>query len=127
MCESRSVFVASLLRAPHSGVLFSELALRLNNPTKLRVTRSLVLCVCFVIHCFSFWPFVLRFMDSDYLPLVSSILLNNHSFINFLLSRKAEYVIWIWVDCCSNLNLNLNFWCLMPLSAIFQLYHGKQF
>ena len=25
------------------------------------------------------------------------------------------------------MNLNLNFWCLMPLSAIFQLYHGDQF
>ena len=23
-----------------------------------------------------------------------------------------------------HLNLNLNFWCLTPLSAIFQLYHG---
>jgi hypothetical protein len=23
--------------------------------------------------------------------------------------------------------LNLNFWCLMPLSALFQLYHGNQF
>jgi len=28
---------------------------------------------------------------------------------------------------CFNLNLNLNFWCLTPLSAIFQLYHGDQF
>ena len=26
-----------------------------------------------------------------------------------------------------NLNLNLEFWCLLPLSAIFQLYHGDQF
>jgi hypothetical protein len=32
-------------------------------------------------------------------------------------------------SCFSNpaLNLNLEFWCLMPLSAIFQLYHGDQF
>ena len=28
------------------------------------------------------------------------------------------------IFCC---NLNLNFWCFMPLSAIFQLYHGDQF
>jgi hypothetical protein len=28
---------------------------------------------------------------------------------------------------CLNLNLNLNFWYLTPLSAIFQLYHGDQF
>jgi hypothetical protein len=26
-----------------------------------------------------------------------------------------------------NLNLNFEFWCLTPLSAIFQLYHGDQF
>jgi hypothetical protein len=26
-----------------------------------------------------------------------------------------------------NLNLNLNFWCFTPLSAIFQLYHGDQY
>ena len=25
------------------------------------------------------------------------------------------------------LNLNLKFWCLNPLSAIFLLYHGDQF
>ena len=28
------------------------------------------------------------------------------------------------IFCC---NLNLNFWCFMPLSAIFHLYHGDQF
>ena len=27
----------------------------------------------------------------------------------------------------NRMNLNLNFWCLTPLSAIFQLYHGDQF
>ena len=44
-------------------------------------TRSLVLCVCFVDRCLSFCNFafllaivlsVLRYTDSDYLPLVSS-------------------------------------------------------
>ena len=41
----------------------------------VRVTRSLVICVCFVDHCLSFGPFLLaivlpvllRYMDSDYL------------------------------------------------------------
>ena len=28
------------------------------------------------------------------------------------------------IFCC---NLNLNFWCFTPFSAIFQLYHGDQF
>jgi len=27
----------------------------------------------------------------------------------------------------TQLELNLNFWCFTPLSAIFQLYHGDQF
>jgi hypothetical protein len=45
----------------------------------VRVTRYLVLCVCFVDRCLSFyfWPLsvlsvLLRLTDSDYLPLVSS-------------------------------------------------------
>ena len=47
----------------------------------VRVTRSLVLCVCFVDRCLSFCPFfllaielsvLLRVTASDYLPLVSS-------------------------------------------------------
>jgi len=25
------------------------------------------------------------------------------------------------------IRIELNFWCLTPLSAIFQLYHGDQF
>ena len=35
----------------------------------IRFTRSLVLCVCFVDHCLSFWPLccLLGFTDSDYL------------------------------------------------------------
>jgi hypothetical protein len=46
----------------------------------VRVIRSLVLCACFVDRCLSFCPLsfaimlsvLRRFMDSDYLPLVSS-------------------------------------------------------
>jgi hypothetical protein len=46
----------------------------------VRVTRSLVLCVCFVDRCLAFCTLflaivlsvLLRFTDSDYLPLVSS-------------------------------------------------------
>jgi hypothetical protein len=55
----------------------------LNSPpvfSGVRVTRSLVLCVCFVNRCLSFCTFLLaivlsvllRYTDSDYLPLVSS-------------------------------------------------------
>jgi hypothetical protein len=47
--------------------------------SEVRVTRSLVLCVCFLDHCLSFVLFilsivlsVLRFTASDYLPLISS-------------------------------------------------------
>ena len=39
---------------------------------------------------------------------------------NILIDRTA-------VDMLSDMNLNLNFWCLTPLSAILQLYHGNQF
>ena len=51
----------------------------------VRVTRSLVLFLCFVNRCFSFCPFsfghcvILLFTDSDYLPLVSSNSWYNHS------------------------------------------------
>ena len=39
------------------------------------------------------------------------------------------YIIYFWfqVHCIFCCNLNLNFWCFTPLSAIFQLYHGDQF
>jgi hypothetical protein len=36
------------------------------NFSGVRVTRSLVLCECFLDRCLSFYPFVLRFTDSDY-------------------------------------------------------------
>ena len=38
----------------------------------VRVTRSLVICVCFVDRCLYFWPLCCLFTDSDNPPLVSS-------------------------------------------------------
>ena len=53
----------------------------------VRITRSLVLYVCFVDHCLSFCPFsfghcvvFLQFTDSDY-PLVSSNSSSNYKYI----------------------------------------------
>ena len=37
------------------------------------------------------------------------------------------YIVYSWYIVYFFCNLNLNFWCFMPLSAIFQLYHGDQF
>jgi hypothetical protein len=62
---TRRVPLTSRTGAPEFIPIFGE----------VRVTRSLVLCVCFVDRCLSFWffflfaivLFVLRFTDSDYL------------------------------------------------------------
>jgi hypothetical protein len=78
----------------------------------VRVTRSLVLCVCFVDRCLSFCTFsftvvfsvLLRYTDSDYLPLVSlnsscdnlifmfCVILNSNmtSFFRFV-NKRASY------------------------------------
>ena len=56
----------------------------------VRVTRSLVLCLCFVDRCLSFCTFLLaillsvllRFTDSDYLPLLSSS--SSYSYVCFV-------------------------------------------
>ena len=38
------------------------------------------------------------------------------------------YIVYSWLQVhCVFFCCNLNFWCFMPLSAIFQLYHGDQF
>ena len=68
---------------------FLTLSEHLSSPlvfSGVRVNRSLVLCVCFVDRCLSFCSFsfghcvsvLLRYTDSDYLPLVSS----NSSYIS---------------------------------------------
>ena len=50
----------------------------------VRVTRSLVLCICFVNRClyFFFVLSVLRYTGSDYLPLVSSNSSANYFYLN---------------------------------------------
>ena len=63
----------------------------------VHVTRSLVVCVCLVDRCLSFCPFLsailvsvlLRYTNSDYLPLVSS----NSSFIIYDHSKKHWKVL----------------------------------
>ena len=75
----------------------------LSSPS-VRVTRSFVLCVCFVDRCLSFffwalccrlifnlWILItslwyLRLMDSDYLPLVSS----NSSLVKYIASSQKK-------------------------------------
>ena len=60
----------------------------------VRVAQSLVLCVCFLDRCLSFCSFffffvlfvLLRFTDSDYLPLVSS---NSSCTVCILVIRHA--------------------------------------
>jgi hypothetical protein len=39
--------------------------------------------------------------------------------------NNISVILW-WTVLLVHL-IDLNFWCLMPLSAIFQLYHGDQF
>ena len=61
---------------------------------RVRVTRSVVLCVYFIEHCLSFFFLaivlsVLRFMDSDYLPLVSS---NSSSFYPYISCYYCKYL-----------------------------------
>jgi hypothetical protein len=76
----------------------------------VRVTRSLVLCVCFVDRCLSLCPFflliivlsVLRCTDSDYLPLVSSD--SSYSRNRFV----GHYGLWRWRSVCCHLDYRVN-------------------
>ena len=45
-------------------------------------------------------------------------------FFSFFVACFCLITGTLCIFCC---NLNLNFWCFTPLSAIFQLYHGDQF
>jgi len=71
----------------------------------VRVTRSLVLCVCFVDSCLSFWPLCcLFFFDIQILitPLVSS---NSSYHVNYIVSSTPCYrlesitIIIIYMSC----------------------------
>ena len=62
----------------------------------VRVTRSLVLCVCFVDRCLSFWPFSCLCFDIRILitPLVSS----NSSFVPLGDLRRSQTWWWTTID-----------------------------
>ena len=75
----------------------------------------------FVLLYFFFLAIVLsvlpRYTDSDY----------PFGILKTLLNIVRDPVFGAIGPIGLKLNLNLNFWCLTPLSAIFQLYHGDQF
>jgi hypothetical protein len=88
------------------------------------VTRSLVLYVCFVDRCCPFVHFLfaivlsvlLRFTDSDYLPLVSSDLFCTFSFGHCVVCSSSIYGFWLPPFGIFRLILYFFFW---PLCGLF--------
>ena len=71
--------------------------------SRVHVTRSLVLCACFVDRCLSFCPFflaivlsVLPFTDSDYHFGIFKLFLNNQQTIGKKIIDKPE----IYINVC---------------------------
>ena len=68
-CFKNTVLLLITIYFEHVYCCFSTTDVILLPPavdSGVRVTRSLVLCECFVDCCLSFCPVLLRFMDSDY-------------------------------------------------------------
>ena len=110
----------------------------------VRVTRSLILYVCFVDRCLSFVLFLmanvlsvfLRYTDSDY-PFIIFKLFYIHKRRRIEISENIS--TWIIGRCYDSniqsqqnvrtayrhiLCLWIGLWCLAPLSKIFDLYRG---
>ena len=91
----------------------------LSSPPGFRVTRSLVLCVCFVNRCLSFVLFILaivlsvllRYTDSD-CPFGIFKLFLGQATTNYLI-YNIDSLLFIIID-----------WYLTPPLTIFQLYRG---
>jgi hypothetical protein len=70
--------ITIVIRLTRRVSLVGQELLTLSEHRGVRVTRSSVLCVCFIDRCLSFCTFsfghcvLVRYKDSDYLPLVSS-------------------------------------------------------
>ena len=67
-----------------------------------RVTRSLVLCVCFVIRCLSFCPFTFGHccLSSDLLILITPMISSNcYCQKRYVSGNMAKRKIWTW---CKN-------------------------
>jgi len=63
---------------------------------------------------------------SNYRTITTATAPRNKYIIGILL-KVVLSTITLTFTCFSKLDLIFDFWCLMPLSEIFQLYHGDQF
>ena len=49
------------------------------------------------------------------------LIVKHYCFVPFISIHFVIFLVYYWIDWL------IDFWCLTPLSAIFQLYHGDQF
>ena len=58
---------------------------------------------------------------------LSSLALTSRTFSSYNILNMTIYMIFKYGEILSHLVDLIDFWCLLPLSVIFQLYHGDQF